>query len=110
MKRYDRISPTPEAGSGQASTNGGSGRTRKAGGTRPIRLFAMTYCEGCGEAIPVRALACFKCGTKSSAGRKRIRVLFCSTCGKDFPRRALACFHCGHPNPNRPLVSGYEGS
>ncbi len=110
MKRNDRISSTPEAGNGQASAQGASGRARNTGGKGPVRLFPMTFCTECREAIPVRALACFKCGAKRSDGRKRIRVLFCSTCGKDFPRRALACFHCGHPNPNRPLVSGYEGS
>lgn len=70
----------------------------------------MTFCVSCGEAIPFRAMACFKCGTKQPRGEKTIRVVFCSTCGQDYPARALACFHCGHPNPNRPLVSGYEGS
>ena len=101
---------TPQAAPGQLSAGGSSGRPRESEQEGPVRLFPMTYCEECGEAIPVRALACFKCGAKRSEGHKRIRVVFCSTCGKDYPRRALACFHCGHPNPNRPLVSGYEGS
>lgn len=71
------------------------------------RLHPVTFCSGCGEAIPLNALACFKCGTKNAAGEKPLAVVFCDRCGKDYPAKALTCFHCGHQNPRHPLVTGY---
>jgi ribosomal protein L40E len=74
---------------------------------REPRLHQVTFCGECGEAIPAKALACFRCGRKSGTAEKTIRVVFCERCGEDYPAKALCCFHCGHQNPRHPLVTGH---
>ncbi|MGH7162074.1 MAG: double zinc ribbon domain-containing protein [Planctomycetota bacterium] len=74
---------------------------------RGEKLHQVTFCQECGEAIPAKALACFRCGARQKGGEKVLRVVFCETCGLDYPAKALACFHCGHLNPHHPLVADH---
>jgi len=70
------------------------------------RMHAITFCVGCEEAIPEKAITCFRCGTKQPNGENAVPVVFCEKCGEDYLARAMACHHCGHLNPRHPLVSG----
>jgi len=69
-------------------------------------MHPITFCVECGEAIPLKALACFHCGKKQPFGEDPVQVVFCDRCGSDYPARAMACHHCGHLNRRHPLMRG----
>ena len=71
------------------------------------RMHQITFCVDCNEAIPVNAMACFRCGAKQPGAERALQVVFCEKCGADFPARAMACFHCGHINPRHPYLRGH---
>ena len=71
-----------------------------------VALTRMWLALKCEEAIPEKAITCFRCGTKQPNGDNLIPIVFCDKCGEDYLARAMACHHCGHLNPRHPLVSG----
>jgi ribosomal protein L40E len=84
----------------------------KASSNRPRyesnpKLHQITFCTGCGETIPARALSCFRCGAKQAKGERTLQVVFCEKCGQDYPAKGMACFHCGHSNPRHPFHRGH---
>ena len=81
-----------------------SSQERESSGTRTGTLHRVTFCSGCGEAIPAKAQVCYHCGAKQERAEDAIQVVFCESCGKDYPARAMACFHCGHLNPQHPMI------
>jgi len=70
------------------------------------RMHPITFCVECQEAIPAKALTCFRCRAKQPHGEDAVQVVFCEKCGHDFPARAMSCHECGHLNPRHPLVRG----
>ena len=74
------------------------------------RMHPITFCIDCREAIPARALACFRCGTKQPGAEKAMQVVFCERCGQDYPARGMACYHCGQQNPRHPYLKGQIAS
>ncbi len=70
------------------------------------RMHPITFCVSCQEAIPAKAITCFRCNAKQPHGEDAVQVVFCDKCEKDYPARALSCHHCGHLNARHPLVRG----
>ena len=70
-------------------------------------MHPITFCVGCEEAIPVHALACFRCGVKQPHGERAVQVICCTKCQNDYPARSMSCHHCGKINARHPLMKGH---